>query len=72
MSASGLRKQLFQMIEAEPGWKFIGPTKSGHLKFQHENGAIAYTSGSPSDRRSILNLRSDMRRLAREPKRCSG
>lgn len=72
MSGSGLRKQLFQMVENEPSWRFIGPTKAGHLKFQHENGATAYASGSPSDRRSILNLRSDLRRLAREPKRCSG
>ena len=72
MSASGLRKQLFQMVEDEPGWSYAGHTKAGHLKFQHENGAIAYASGSPSDRRSILNLRADLRRLAREPKRCSG
>lgn len=71
MSGSGLRKQLFQMVENEPGWRYAGPTKGGHIKFQHENGAIAYASASPSDRRSILNLRSDLRRLAREPKRCS-
>ncbi len=71
MSGGGLRKQLFQMAEGEPGWKFVGQTRGGHLKFRHENGAIVYTSGTPSDRRSILNLRADMRRLAKEPKRCS-
>lgn len=69
--SSGLRKQQEQMILKEPGWRIVGPTKGGHMKLQHENGGIVFASTSPSDRRSILNLRSDLRRVAREPRRCS-
>lgn len=72
MSSAGLRKQLFQMAEREPGWRYVGPTRGGHLKFQHENGAIVFASASPSDRRTILNLRADLRRLGKGDRRCSG
>jgi len=43
------------------GWT-VGPTKSGHLKFQSPTGAVVFASSSPSDWRASRNLRTTLRR----------
>lgn len=54
-------------LAAKYGFKFVGITGAGHLRFHHDNGAIIVTAYSPSDYRSIRNFEADMRRAVKHP-----
>jgi len=47
------------------GWRFVGLTKSGHMKFHHDNGKTYIAGGTPSDHRARKNALADMKRLAK-------
>lgn len=42
----------------------VSRTRGGHLRFTRENGPTVFFSGSPSDRRSMQNGLSKLRRAA--------
>ncbi len=43
----------------------VEPTRGGHLRIRHMNGKSTTVSATPSDKRALLNVRADVRRLAR-------
>ncbi|AQU86209.1 hypothetical protein B0W47_00640 [Komagataeibacter nataicola] len=48
---------------ADRGWSAIAITGSGHIRWQHSNGALYFSSATPSDWRAARKMRADMRRL---------
>ena len=58
-------KALRQLLAQEPGW-VVSPTRSGHWKLIAPSGAIVFTSGTPSDHRTLKNLRAQMHRALRQ------
>ena len=40
----------------------IKKTRSGHYKLRLPNGALVFTSSTPSDRRGLSNLRHEVRK----------
>jgi hypothetical protein len=62
MSACASTRKEFREIEKE-GWQ-ITFTNGGHAKLTHRlaEGHPVFSSKTPSDRRSMLNLRSQLRR----------
>lgn len=57
-------KQDMQDLIAEAkrqGWRVI-MTNNGHYKWLHENGAMFFSAGTPSDYRAIMNTRARIRR----------
>ena len=44
-------------------------SRGDHLRIRLPNGAQVFTANTPSDRRARMNLRSDLRRVSREPRR---
>lgn len=63
MDAMSLKQDMKALIEfgIERGWKVLR-TKGGHYKWMHENGAMFYSAGTPSDHRAIQNTRARIRR----------
>lgn len=59
-------KQFLQEVEAD-GWSWE-LRRSGHLKLTGPSGEIAFAAATPSDRRALQNIRSDMRRATRQVK----
>ena len=47
------------------GWS-VEPTRAGHLKLRHPDGALVFTGSTPSCARSLLNLRAHLRRVERQ------
>lgn len=44
----------------EKGWRFE-MTNSGHIRAKHSDGSrIVFISGTPSDRRALINIRKDL------------
>jgi hypothetical protein len=46
------------------GWT-ASLTAKGHVQLRHPSGAIVHAAGSPSDYRSVIALRTDLRRAER-------
>ena len=44
-------------------WSAQVGRRSRHIRLRHESGAIYFTGSTPSDRRALLNLRSDIRKI---------
>jgi hypothetical protein len=64
MSSSAQKdvKQLIKVAEQQ-GWT-VTRTGTLHLRWQAPDGRVLFRNGtSPSDRRAVANLRSDLRRL---------
>lgn len=47
------------------GWRVEMTRRSGHWKLTHPKGGVVFAPGTPSDHRSLLNVRSKIRRLER-------
>jgi predicted RNA binding protein YcfA (HicA-like mRNA interferase family) len=47
---------------ADQGWK-ITQRRSSHYRLQSPNGDVYFAGSTPSDRRAVLNLRADLRRM---------
>ncbi len=43
------------------GWT-IEKTSKSHLRWQAPTGEVVFTASTPSDRRVVMNVRSDLRR----------
>jgi hypothetical protein len=59
------RRDLARELEALGIEPTITPTSSGHLRINLSNGEVVYTSSTPSDWRSLLNVRAQVRRAMR-------
>ena len=57
-------RQFLRSIEDE-GWNWHF-RRSGHLRLDGPNGEVVFTGGTPTDKRAVKNLRSDMRRETRK------
>jgi hypothetical protein len=53
--------QFLDRLKQVPGWSVVH-TRSGHLQIRGPGGALVHTGSTPSDRRALRNLRSDLRR----------
>lgn len=53
-------------LEVRSGIKFasVTHTKNGHLRFVMPNGGLVIASSTPSDKRSMQNILSDIRRVS--------
>lgn len=62
-----MKRDLRRELEAarQRGWS-VQPTRSGHLKLRHPDGALVFTGSTPSCARSLLNLRAHLRRVERQ------
>lgn len=47
------------------GWRVERVTGTGHLRLRHTSGAIYVVGRTPSDNRTIWNIRAHLRRLGR-------
>ena len=56
-----MRKLVRQLERAFPEAK-VETTRGGHIKIKLPNGTIVFTSSTPSDRRTMLNVRGEVRR----------
>lgn len=45
------------VTEAEAAGWTVTHTRGGHLRFTHPDGHVVYGSGTPSDQRSVRNVR---------------
>lgn len=61
-----MKRDLARELEAarRRGWS-VEPTRSGHLKLQHPDGALVFSGSTPSCPRAVLNLRAHLRRVER-------
>lgn len=55
-------KELKEEAEAE-GWS-VTITNGCHYRWQHPNGGFFFSAYTPGDRRVVMNIRRDMRRVA--------
>lgn len=46
------------------GWR-ASRTNGGHVRLQHQSGAVVFTSSTPSDPRTFINTIAQMRRVER-------
>lgn len=53
-------RDLAQLALAQ-GWE-INKTNGGHLRWKAPAGALIFSASTPSDRRAVANLRSQLRR----------
>ena len=53
-------KQLVRLYE-QHGWS-VDPTNGGHLRFRGPLGELVFASSTPSDWRSVANLKAQLRR----------
>lgn len=53
-------KTFLKTIEGE-GWSWY-LRRSGHIRLDGPNGEVVFTGGTPADKRTIKNIRQDMRR----------
>lgn len=61
-------RELADMV-ADFGWGYAGMTSGNHARFQHASGRTYVTSATPGDRRTQLNAKSQMKRIAVEAQR---
>lgn len=61
-----MKRDLARLLEAarQRGWH-IEPTRAGHLKLRHPDGALVFSGATPSCPRAVLNLRAHLRRVER-------
>jgi hypothetical protein len=61
-----MKRDLHQLLAQarNRGWT-IDHTRNGHWRLRGQNGDLLFTGSSPSDWRSIRNLRSDIMRAER-------
>lgn len=64
MSGASEWRRHVNRIAAQHGCT-VEPTRNGHLRIRHMNGRFTTVSGTPSDKRALLNVRADIRRLVR-------
>jgi predicted RNA binding protein YcfA (HicA-like mRNA interferase family) len=57
-------KEIVRQLRKQ-GWD-VSPTRNGHFRARSPNGSVYTLPHSPSDRRSVKNARSDLRRLGAE------
>lgn len=55
-------KKLRRELEKEFPYAVIEMANGGHLRLRLPNGRSVFTSSTPSDRRTLMNLRSEVRR----------
>ena len=58
-----MKKDLAKLFKVarERGWT-VTRTPRGHFQMRHPNGALVYTGSTPSDGRTLRNVRADLRR----------
>lgn len=56
-------KQLIQFYE-RLGW-IVSKTNGGHIRFKGPNGQVVFGSSTPSDWRSLANLKAQLNRAMR-------
>jgi predicted RNA binding protein YcfA (HicA-like mRNA interferase family) len=61
-----MRKDLRQVVRqyAKHGFR-VSRTKGGHLRFEGPNGELVFGASTPSDYRSLKNLKAQLDRVIR-------
>jgi len=58
-----MKKDMQRLVKAaeNAGW-MVSRTKKNHLKFKAPTGATVIAASTPSDHRSVMNTRAELRR----------
>ena len=61
-----MKRDLARLLKdaGKRGWS-VERTRSSHWRLRHSSGAQVTTASTPSDRRALLNLQADLRRVER-------